>query len=445
MVEGPGCTRNGRKMEAAVGRTVVGPPNVDNGSAPLPDDVVKTLVSQTIDSIFTIGKELYIIFTEYSDGLKTETALRLHFGMNGSLNLRNANNISSDVAPWKQNKQVSLRLYFSDDSSRLTILEAWDTNVSTRVSAEDARNKFCTLSCKDACSALFNAQNVFMSLRQDGQNFSISDALLHQHIFPGVGNIIKVESLHRSLVDPRRRVSDLSDAELRRIVRHARQYSMDWLKTGRAGTKLVYNQTVCGSCKGMTVKMQKIGGGDEGESSGRNVLMSRVTFWCFVCQPAKMHNNTADRTVSNQVTTSNNNENAMQQHAQVAAASCSTAAIQQQQLNETSLIVQCPQHGTKSIKLCRVRNSTKQSNLRIFFTCKCRGCNFFSWADNKFPSCKCGPKAALRVSKTATSGGCWFLCCAKADRKSGNNGCGHFEWAKPEQLAALGQYLTPLL
>ena len=150
-----------------------------------------------LESVFTIGKELYMIFKESLDGIESEMALRLHFGMNGSLSLRNASNKSSGAAPWKQNKQVSLRVYFTDASSRLTILEAWDTSVSTRISAEDARSKFCTLSSKDVCSNLFNAQEVFTSLRQDGHQFSISDALLHQQIFPGVGNIIKVESLHR--------------------------------------------------------------------------------------------------------------------------------------------------------------------------------------------------------------------------------------------------------
>lgn len=440
-MEGPGCTRNGRKCQAVVNKVIVCPPDLDE-MVPLPNDVAQTLLGQTVESAFTVGKELYIIFKESIEGIESETALRLHFGMNGSLNLRN-NNSKSSVAPWKQNKQVSLRLYFSDASTRVTILEAWDTNVSTRISADAARNKYCTLSSKDACSVLFNAQQVFTSLRQDGHNLSISDALLHQEIFPGVGNIIKVESLHRSLIDPRRKVSTLSDAELRRLVRHARQYSMDWLNTGRAVTKLVYNQTVCGTCKGMTVKMQKIGGGDDsGRTSG---LMSRVTFWCYVCQPATMNNNVSAQNISNRPTSLINNENTTQQsvHASTAAASTATASVQQDMLMTS---VQCPQHGTKSIKLCRVRNSTKQNNLRIFFTCKCKGCNFFSWADNKYPSCKCGSKSVLRVSKTEKSGGRWFLCCAKADRKSGSSdGCGHFEWAKPEHLGPLHQYLSPLL
>jgi hypothetical protein len=38
------------------------------------------------------------------------------------------------------------------------------------------------------------------------------------------------------------------------------------------------------------------------------------------------------------------------------------------------------------------------------------------------------------------------LCCSNADKKNGgSDGCGHFEWAKPEHLIPLGQHLTPLL
>lgn len=439
MVEGPGCTRNGRKSQTLVGKTVVASePNANEGMKCVPNDVAQTLAGQTLESVFTIGKELYVVFKESIDGAEYENALRLHFGMNGSLNIRKADNKSSGVAPWKQNKQVSLRLYFSDNKSRINILEAWDTNVSTRVSAEALRNKLCNLACKDACSTMFNAQEVFVSLRRDGHSLSISDALLHQEIFPGVGNIIKVESLHRSQIDPRRIVGDISDAELRRLIRHARKFSMDWLNTGRAGTKLVYNQTVCGTCNGMTVKMQKIGGGNEDGGSAKG-LMSRVTFWCVTCQPSAVNSSKTTHNMPQSMASAINNENTIIQsfHSAPTVVVPSIPAVHQPQ---------CPQHGTRAIKLCRTRNSTKQNNLRLFFTCKSRGCNYFFWADSNFSNCKCGAKAVLRVSKTEKSGGRWFLCCARTDRKSGSNdGCGHFEWAKPEHIASLGQHLSPLL
>ena len=428
-------------MQVAVGTVVAFPSNTADGSEPLPHHIAQALAGQRLESAFTIGKELFLVFEEKTERTESQTALRLHFGMNGSLNIRKASNKTSGVAPWKQNKPVSLRLYFSDASSQSTILEVWESTVNYPVSVEKARNKLVNLSSKDACSIHFNAQDVFTSLRQDGHSLSISDAILHQEIFPGVGNIIKIESLHRSQVDPRRKVGGLSDAELRRIVKHARMFSMEWLNIGRAGEKKVYNQTVCGTCRGMTVKMQKIGGSDEG-TSGKSGWMSRVTFWCTHCQPASSSASASNHNPLSVQPSTTNKENPTHQPSVQPATSINPAAPN----HATHPSVQCPQHGTKSIKLCRVRNSSKQNTLRIFFTCKSRGCQFFSWADKQFPQCKCNSKTVLRVSKTANSGGRWFLCCAKGDRSARSSvGCGHFEWAKTEYLAPLGSFLSPLL
>lgn len=463
MVEGPGCTRNGRKVQIAVGKAATAAVHVadsndaspSSSTSPLPHHVAQELSEQTLTEAFTVGKELFLVF---SDTNEKDNVLRLHFGMNGSLNARRAytnksnQKKASGAAPWKQNKTPCLRLYFTEgcNSSCYTILEAWETTVNYKtVSADAARDKLFRLNSRDVCSALFNAQDAFTSLRQAGQHMSISDALLNQDIFPGVGNIIKIESLHRSLVDPRKIVNTLSDQELRRIVRHTRKFSMDWLNTGRAGTKLVYNQTVCGTCGGMTVKMQKIGGGGDRNTSGNGrAFMSRVTFWCTACQPLSsslaagnasnkenfVQHSTMGTTqpFSNQQHSSNINNNSAPVASQVQPLRCNA---------------QCPQHGTKSIKLCRTRNSNSQNTLRIFFTCKLKGCQYFSWADATFPFCPCEKKTVLRVSKTERSGGRWFLCCSLGFDKSSKdkNGCGHFDWAKEEHLAPLGSHLSPLL
>jgi len=407
-----------------------------------------------------VGKELFLIFTASADmppdsNEATETAVRLHFGMSGSLIARKvkSNDVQkkpSGVAPWKQKIDPSLRLYFVDENqsrfggaSNYVILEAWETTVTYPTSAINARNKLMDLCSRDACSILFNAQDVFTSIRQSGTNLIISDALLNQDIFPGVGNIIKIESLHNSKIDPRRIVSSLTDAELRRLVRHTRKFSMDWLKSGRAGSKLVYNQTTCGTCRGMTVKMQKIGGSSNNSDGSNNgtgkghAFMSRVTFWCTVCQPLnvtggdagslKASSNSATN-LGNAIGNGNNSNNA-------------TVTANRPQ-------AQCPQHGLKSIKLCRARKGNQNNVLRIFYTCKIRGCQFFNWADASFSNCRCGKKTILRVSKTERSGGRWFLCCASGDsstKGNGSNGCGHFEWAKDDHLEPIRSRLTPLL
>ena len=444
MVEGPGATRNGKKAQVAVGQRVISvPPSNDSNIPPptQPQNLVGELsATHTIlEEAFSIGKEVFLIFTS---SMGTETALRLHFGMNGSLSARKVTNNNfqkNNVAPWKKDKEPSLRLYFgscSDSLSNYVVVEAWETTVSYPVSATHARTKCMELISRDVCAELFNAQDMFTAIRESGNSLIISDALLNQDICPGVGNIIKIESLHRSKVDPRRRVSSLTDPELRRIIRHTRKFSMDWYKTGRAGKKLVYNQTICGTCQGMTVKMQKIGGESQSNVTTINnsndpkkghAFMSRVTFWCSSCQPnigsnvplASLSKELSNQPIDNAVSTANNIPNKSQ----------------------------CPQHWNTT-KLSRARKENA-NHLRIFYSCKKKSCQHFAWADSHFPNCKCGKKTVLRVSKTERSGGQWFLCCASGDRSSSSskgNGCGHFEWAKDDvHLTPIRSLLTPLL
>ena len=426
MVEGPGATRNGRKAQVLIGKVV-------SSSAPLYNPCHAPLVGCTLIEAFSVGKEMFLIFNDDTeeDASSSDTAMRLHFGMNGSFRTRKVANLEQQPPPsstphWKQN---DLRLYFEDGNNpgNYTVAEAWDTTVNYPVSASSARDKFTNSSSRDVCSVLFNAQNVFTSLRQSGSRLIISDALLNQEIFPGVGNIIKIESLHRSKIDPRRMVNSITDIELRRLIRYARQYSMDWLQTGRAGTKLVYNQTVCGTCKGMTIKMQKIGGSSAADGNSSSNSMSRVTFWCTSCQPFDP--------------TSQGNSSG--------TISSSTAGSQGTILGRNPAVTnrtqpQCPQHGLRATKLSRVRKEG-DNTLRIFFTCKMKSCQYFHWADGPFPSCPCGKKAVLRISKTEKSGGRWFLCCAGGSRGNNSNGCGHFTWATDDHLAPLSTLLTPLL
>ena len=57
MVEGPGCTRNGRKVQQAVGCRVV----VDD-TAGSPKHLIDGLRSHQLLEAFSVGKELFLIF-----------------------------------------------------------------------------------------------------------------------------------------------------------------------------------------------------------------------------------------------------------------------------------------------------------------------------------------------------------------------------------------------
>jgi endonuclease-8 len=58
----------------------------------------------------------------------------------------------------------------------------------------------------------------------------VCDALLDQHIFAGVGNIIKNEVLFRIKVHPESEVGKLAAKQLNAMIREARNYSFDFLQ-----------------------------------------------------------------------------------------------------------------------------------------------------------------------------------------------------------------------
>ena len=58
----------------------------------------------------------------------------------------------------------------------------------------------------------------------------VTDVLLDQNIFSGVGNIIKNEVLYRSKVHPKSKVGKLPPRKLSELIHQARQYSFDFLE-----------------------------------------------------------------------------------------------------------------------------------------------------------------------------------------------------------------------
>lgn len=58
----------------------------------------------------------------------------------------------------------------------------------------------------------------------------VCDALLDQHIFAGVGNIIKNEVLYRIHVHPEARVCDLPSKKINELIEEARNYSFQFLE-----------------------------------------------------------------------------------------------------------------------------------------------------------------------------------------------------------------------
>lgn len=103
----------------------------------------------------------------------------------------------------------------------------------------------------------------------------VTDALLDQTIFSGVGNIIKNEVLYRIEVHPKTTVGDLPLKKLNGMIKEARNYSFDFLKWKKEYTLrqhwLVHTKKICKRDGDAIVK----------EYLGKT---NRRTFFCNTCQ-----------------------------------------------------------------------------------------------------------------------------------------------------------------
>lgn len=89
-------------------------------------------------------------------------------------------------------------------------------------------------------------------------NAMICDILLNQHIFSGVGNIIKNEVLFRVGVHPESKAGRLPTARLTRVINEARIYSFQFLDWKRDYVLkkhwLAHTKKICPKCGGVIIK-----------------------------------------------------------------------------------------------------------------------------------------------------------------------------------------------
>jgi endonuclease VIII len=106
-------------------------------------------------------------------------------------------------------------------------------------------------------------------------NMMVTDALLDQTIFAGVGNIIKNEVLYRIKIHPKSKVGDLPTKQLNDLIKEARNYSFDFLKWKKEYTLrkhwLAHTKKTCARDGDKIIK----------EYLGKT---QRRTFFCNTCQ-----------------------------------------------------------------------------------------------------------------------------------------------------------------
>ncbi|CAH1267655.1 NEIL3 [Branchiostoma lanceolatum] len=329
------------------------------------------LVGLPLSNVETLGKELFVYFGE--------TCLRVHFGMNGSVQIKGQKNKG-----FQKTSEPVLTLTLTVDS-----VSFHDCTVQIR-STSNCHEKYVQFQHLDICSSHFSLSQATRTVSCHGDRM-LCDVLLDQTVLPGVGNIIKNEALFDSGLQPSLKVLQLKEEHVKHLVKMTRDFSMLFYKCRKEGRALsrhckVYNKQCCGQCQGRITVCRM---GENG----------RMTYFCERCQtrdPETIINNKSNGSKVAQGT------------------------------GRSNTVVCCKLHN----KVCVERTVRKKGDNygRPFFCCSMpRGkqCKFFQWADDNFPLCNHGERCVKRtVLKQGANNGREFYTCRLERGKQ----CGFFQW-----------------
>jgi endonuclease-8 len=233
--------------------------------SPLPHLAEARVAGRRVTQVEARGKNLLIHFDD-------SRALYTHLRMNGSWHVYRVGE------RWRKPERQARAVLQTDQFVAVCFNAPVVQLLSSRQLARHPA--LCTLG-PDLLGADFDLAEARRRLRSAGE-LTIGEALLHQRLAAGVGNVFKSETLFLCRINPFRRVSQLADADLERVLGCARALlqanAQGWPRmTRRApGSRYwVYARSgqPCFNC-GAPIQMQRQG------------PAARSTYWCPVCQPA---------------------------------------------------------------------------------------------------------------------------------------------------------------
>lgn len=204
------------------------------------------LVGKKINKIKTWGKHMLWYFDDF--------AIRIHFLMFGTYYI----NSEKDRIP-------RLSLEFEKDYLNLYAC-------AVKMLEEDPDETYDWAA--DVLSPLWDPKKARKKLKQQ-PDVLVTDALLDQAIFSGVGNIIKNEVLHITAVHPESRIGSLPPRKLTQLIQQGSAYSYQFLQWKREGVLrknwAVHKKKTCPR-DGATIVKEHLG------------TTNRRTFFCPACQ-----------------------------------------------------------------------------------------------------------------------------------------------------------------
>jgi endonuclease VIII len=205
------------------------------------------LVGEKIRAFKSWGKHFLIVFKNFS--------IRIHFLMFGSYRINE-----------QKNANPKLHLMFENGEE----INFYTTAVTIIDQDLDAIYDWAT----DVLSTSWNPKKARNKIKQETE-MTVSDALLDQNIFAGVGNIIKNEVLFRIKVHPESIIGALPPRKLTALITEAREYSFDFYKWKKIFQLkkhwLIYTRRKCPRCQLPVLK----------EYTGKT---KRRSFFCANCQ-----------------------------------------------------------------------------------------------------------------------------------------------------------------
>ena len=211
---------------------------------------IDEIIGKKLEKATSYGKNILLYFNGY--------IIRIHLMMYGSIRYK----------PEKPARR--LRLHIKFDNGCLFVYNAPIIEIGKKDVEKMLLNEY-------GIDALFNwnEEKLIELIRQNGER-KIGDLLLDQHIFAGIGNILRNEILFRARINPERKVNELNENEMKAIIQHTKELSHAFLKAkldgrGIKNMLMVYNRKFCPICK---TKLKFY----------RQEPNKRKTFYCENCQ-----------------------------------------------------------------------------------------------------------------------------------------------------------------
>ncbi len=257
MAEGDTIHRTARALQEALGGKPVTHVAVPNPRSPLRRQGLRVdeLRGSTMVSAEARGKHLLLRF---DCGL----ALHSHLGMRGSWRISEGGS-ASDPRAW---------VVLSVPGTQ--VAELGGSHLDLRTDAELRSNRQLRSLGPDVLAHDFDPPAGVEALRAADQSREIGEVLLDQRVLAGVGNIYKCEGCWSARIDPWRRLADLDDGDLGRLVIELGGLMRYGVETGRT-PRSIYGRTgqPCPRCG---ARISSRGQGDA----------NRRTYWCGSCQGA---------------------------------------------------------------------------------------------------------------------------------------------------------------